>query len=553
MASGASVPRWVAHVLDDIDACSVAELVGVVLDAGPRPSPSAMERLRARRSRLLYELYCRLDARRFAAAVGPLDAVDVSDRLARLPVVNVAPGTATARPSRFDADALSTVASWDLDVILRFGGVAVPDAVLDCARYGVWSYRHDGRDAELGGPPLFWEIYDGAPVSESALQRLTQEPAAGEVIYRSFSATDPISLHRSRTRVYCKSAEFVVRTLRDVLRDGELSVLPQGEAAAVRDVPTNRQMLRFGCRVAARLARQKTRKALGRQQWFLAYQRRRAGLPTTETFRGATVLVPPRDRFYADPCLVDWQGASYLFFEEFGFAERKGVVSCCRLTPDGRCTRPEIALERPYHLSYPFVFFVGGYAFMLAETAANGTIELYRSDAFPSGWALDSVLVSDVRAVDPTLIEHDGRYWLFANVAVEGASNDDELCLFSAEALRGPWEPHPRNPVISDVRRARPAGRPFIDESGSLIRPSQDCSGLYGSAVIFNRVEALSATEYREAPLGRVEPSWHPSNLGTHTYSRSELWEALDGRAWVRRHRPRRRRSGGAPSRSGRA
>jgi hypothetical protein len=542
MTGGASVPRWVAEVLDDIDACSVAELVGFVLDPDYQPRPRAMERLRNGRSRLLYEFYCQLDARRFPGVVNPLDEIDVSDRLGRLSVLNIVSGASKVHTSRFDAETISTVASWDLDVILSFGGGVIPGAILDCARYGVWSYRHGDPDAYRGGPPLFWEIYDGAPVSGSALERLIQEPGPGEVIYRSFSATDPISLHRSRIRIYRKSAEFVVRKLREVHRNGGLSVLHQGDrtgpAAAVRRTPTNQQMLRFGCRVAARVVRQKTRKAVARQQWFLAYQRRRVGLPTTESLRTATMLVPPRDRFYADPCLVDWQGSAYLFFEEFGFAEQKGVVSCCRLTSDGRCTRPEIVLDRPYHLSYPFVFFVGEDAFMLPETAANGAIELYKAHSFPSGWALDSVLVSDVRAVDPTLIEHDGRYWLFANLAVEGASTNDELFLFSAKALRGPWEPHPRNPVISDVRRARPAGRPFIDDSGSLIRPSQDCSGFYGSAVVFSRIDELSETDYCEAPLGRLEPSWHASNLGTHTYTRSELWEALDGRAWMRRRPP---------------
>jgi hypothetical protein len=440
---------------------------------------------------------------------------------------------------RFDADAISKLEGWDLDVMLSLGFRIIGGAVLDCARYGVWSYHHDDPDSYRGGPSLFWEIYDGAPVSGSALERLTNEQAEGDLIYRSFSATDPISLHRSRTRVYWKSAEFVARKLRDVHRDGELSVLQQGDRAgpqaAIHHTPTNRQMLRFGWRVTTRLARQKTRKALARQQWFIAYQRRGAGLPTAETFRSATLLVPPRDRFYADPCLVERKGSSYLFFEDFRFAEGKGVVSYCQLTPDGRRTRSQIVLERPYHLSYPFVFFVGEDAFMLPETAANGAIELYKAHAFPTDWALDAVLVSDVRAVDPTLIEHDGRYWLFANVAVEGASTNDELFLFSAGSLRGPWEPHPRNPVVSDVRRARPAGRPFIDASGGLIRPSQDCSGFYGSAVVFNRIEVLNENDYRETPVGRLEPSWQRSNLGTHTYTCSETWEAIDGRAWVPR------------------
>jgi hypothetical protein len=536
MIRGDSVPRWVARVLDRIDASSFSELVGFVLDDKPPSRARTIARLWAGRSRLLYALYARLDRRRFSTLLDPLGAMEVSERLRRLPVLNV------------DDGPLIAIEGWDLDVMLTFGSGVVPAAILDCPRYGVWSYCHGDRVSCLGGPALFWEIYEGAPVSGSMLLRRTEEPTGGELIYASYAAVDPISLHRARTRIYWKSAEFVVRKLRDIHRDGELSLVqhapePARPEAPLRDAPTNRQMLPFGGRLAARLVRHTIRKAFAREQWFIAYRRRGLGLPTAETFRSATLLVPPGDRFYADPCLVDWKGTSYLFFEEFNFADQRGFISCCQLAAGGRWTRPEIVLERPYHLSYPFVFFVGEEAFMLPETAAKGAIELYKAHSFPSEWALEAVLVTDVRAVDPTLIEHDGRYWLFANVAVEGASPNDELFLFSAGSLGGPWESHPRNPIVSDVRRARPAGRPFVDAGARLIRPSQDCSGSYGTAVVFNHIDELSETDYRETPVGRLEPSWERHNLGTHTYTRSEKWEAVDGRFRVRRESRRRRSS----------
>jgi hypothetical protein len=510
LSAGPSAPGWAAPVLDDVEACAVAQLVGLVVGEPPAPA-------RGDGSRMLYDLYRRADARRFGAPADPPERIDVAARLAGLPAERLAA----------DACAISRIAAWELDVIVSLGA-ALPTAMLGCARHGVWSYRHGDRD----DVPLFWKLYDDAAVVASALERTGA--GEGETIYSSFSAVDPISLHRTGRRVHAKSATFVGRKLRDLHRDGAL----HGEvrrADPERPVPTNGQMLRFGWKLGTRLVRRKARLAVARQQWFVAYQRRRDALPSAAAFQRATVLAAPRDRFYADPCLIDWHDETHLFFERFDYATGKGVIASCRLTPDGHCDTPQIVLERPYHLSYPFVFRVGGEAFMVPETAASGAIELYRADAFPAGWTLDSVLVSGVRAVDPTLIEHEGRFWLFANVAVDGASNDDELCLFSAPALRGPWEPHPRNPVISDVRRARPAGRPFVDDAGRLVRPSQDCARGYGSAVVFSRIDELSTTEYRETPVGRLERSWRTANLGTHTYARSRLWEALDGRAWVRR------------------
>jgi hypothetical protein len=517
----ASAPRWFAQLLDRIDACSFADIVGFVRSAAALPQP---------RASMLYRVYCRLDARRFAVVADPTDEIDLADRLERAPILELS------------GDAVDELEGWDLDVMLSFGLDDIPGVIVDCARHGVWWCHHGDPDSYAGGPPLFWEIYDGAPVSGSVLHRLAPGSRAVEAIYRSFSATDPISLHRGRTSIYSKTAEFPLRKLRDLHRDGDLALGRQHAGAArrpqIRGAPSNRQMLRFGRRVGARLARQKLRKAVARQQWFIAYRRRGDRFPGGEPFEGARLLVPPPDRFYADPCVVDRDGMSYLFFEDFDFARQKGVVSCSRLIANGNVTRPEVVLERPYHLSYPCVFFVGDDAFMLPETAANGAIELYRAVSFPSEWAFEAVLVSDVRAVDPTLIEHEGRFWLFANIAVKGASTNDELFLFSSRSVEGQWEPHPWNPVVSDVRRARPAGRLFRDASGALIRPSQDCSSFYGSAVVFNRIDELSATGYREAPIGRLEPGWRQSNLGTHTYSTSETWEAVDGRIWAPKARP---------------
>jgi hypothetical protein len=82
--------------------------------------------------------------------------------------------------------------------------------------------------------------------------------------------------------------------------------------------------------------------------------------------------------------------------------------------------------------------------------------------------------------------------------------------------------------VISDVRRARPAGALFHD-GDRLIRPSQDCARAYGYALVFSEVVTITETEYEERPIARLDPGWVRGNLGTHTYTRSEQFEVIDG------------------------
>ena len=100
---------------------------------------------------------------------------------------------------------------------------------------------------------------------------------------------------------------------------------------------------------------------------------------------------------------------------------------------------------------------------------------------------------------------------MFTNIKEnEGASSFDELFLFYAdELLTNHWKPHPKNPVVSDVKSARPAGSLFF-YNNKLYRPSQDCSFRYGYATVINEIiemnpEAERISGYtREYAIGRT-------------------------------------------------
>jgi hypothetical protein len=108
--------------------------------------------------------------------------------------------------------------------------------------------------------------------------------------------------------------------------------------------------------------------------------------------------------------------------------------------------------------------------------------------------------------------------------------------VFFADALDGEWRPHPRNPVVSDVRSGRPAGAPFV-EDGVLYRPAQSSALCYGQSMVINRIDVLTETDYRETAVAAIEPSWLPASLCTHTLNASAHWVATDGKkkVWARR------------------
>ena len=242
---------------------------------------------------------------------------------------------------------------------------------------------------------------------------------------------------------------------------------------------------------------------------------------------GLTPLVPEKDRYWGDPFVLSKGGRFYAFIEEKLYATGKGHIACLTLDAAGKLVKHEVVLEREYHVSYPFLFEHEGELFMMPETAANRTVEVYRCRRFPDQWEFHKTVLHDIYAVDATLLEYGGRYWLFANVREPGGSSLNALYLFWSESpLSDSWTPHPQNPVVKDIASARPAGGLFIKD-GQLIRPAQDSSHRYGGALRFNRITKLSQDEYGEETVGIFAPpggKWR----ATHTFNQAGGLTVID-------------------------
>lgn len=242
---------------------------------------------------------------------------------------------------------------------------------------------------------------------------------------------------------------------------------------------------------------------------------------------GSHALLKAPKGWWGDPFIVMAQERRLLFVEEMLDPRlKKANIACVELTAGG-ARALGVALDEPGHLSFPQVFAWEGQWYMTVESSYDRRISLYRATDFPLGWTRVKDLVTGRVCVDPTLHRHEGRWYLFANIAENQSSTCDELFLFVADKLEGPYAPHPASPIVCDVRRARMAGKLF-QRNGKLIRPAQDCGPGYGNAVVFNEVLELGPTTYRERQLSRLDPRLTRSVDGCHTYNVAGGVEVLD-------------------------
>jgi len=532
---------WVAKIIEDIQASQFAHVSLVILN-----TPAAKEKRSLRKwlkdhwDLTLYYRYERWDYQKYKVDPDAKAPRDVSTILSESQCIKVNP-VRKGSTDLFREDDLVQIRAANLDVVLRFGFRIIRGEILHVARYGIWSFHHDDNLEYRGRPPLFWEMYEGNPVSGSILQILTDSLDGGHVIYRGYSATDFTSLYRNSNPIYWKTAEFALRRLRDLDSRGwkyieslDTYTEKTNYVRGIYKIPNTLQMSVFLWRLLQRSFRSKISSRLSSrfEQWFLAI-RKRASDRSFDNASEYHIVRPPMDRFYADPFLLERDGKTYLFFEDYRYSEAQAIISCAEVGIQGALSEPVEVLRRPYHLSYPFLFEHDGDVYMIPETRQNRTVELYRADDFPTRWSLAAVLLKDVCVVDATIHQADGKFWMFVGLTNGKYSSCDELGLFYADSLFGPWTPHRSNPVVSDVRRARPAGALF-HQAGKLIRPSQDCAKAYGYALHFSEVTVLNEVEYSETPVGWIGPEWTSNNMGTHTYSRSETFEIIDGKSAVR-------------------
>ena len=494
-------PRWVAEAFARIARSDCAELVAIGIEQG---SPAGKP--------WLGRVYAGLDQWAFGA-----DGCEPADLVDELPC------------GRLLAPPFAGLLELDLDVAFALG--AIDETPLEgMARLGVWRFQVDGAA----------EVAAGAPVTGSALAVRLAPGAAPRIACQSWARTYPFSVSRNRRSLVQKTAEFPLRALREAQRSGRewLEQRPllrggnQGQTTFTPSAETEKRGLSL-ISIGSRIVRRSVEKAMAIEQWSLAFSFGRREL--NPSLEGFTRIVPPPDRDWSEPFALEKNGRYYVFFRELVRGAAKAHIAMLELEPDGRWSAPLRVLERDYHLSHPFLLEHDGQLYLVPESAQNRTVEAYRCVDFPRRWRLERVLLDGVRLVDATFHRSAGRLWLFANGAAgEGEVFNDELHLFHAAGLLDGWQPHPRNPVRSDVRCARPAGA-LHWRNGALYRPAQVCVPRYGAGIALNRVLRLTPEAYAERAAERIVPPAGGALLGLHTVNRAGGLTVADALARRRR------------------
>ncbi len=438
---------------------------------------------------------------------------------------------------RFGDKDLERLRACNFDVLIRLGNGILRGELLKLPRFGVLSFHHGDNRVNRGGPPGYWEVHGCHDSTGFIIQRLTEELDGGEVLFRGCVQTRPPFL-RNNDLLMRESTSSLVRLLVDLARNRQMP-------PARDDVPYTHRLLRsptvlesaqylkrqvglWGGKVVRRLAGRRTR-------WGVAIQ---SSHWRKAVFWRATFLPNPPGHFLADPFVVTRNDRTVVFVEDYSQSTSKANIVAYELTatdPGGPANtrRLGIALEEPFHLSFPYLFTYDGELYMCPETQQQREVRIYRCLDFPLRWELATIVMRDVDMVDTMLFEHDGRWWMLTNMVPGGATgslNDcyAELHAFHADSpFATSWTPHPLNPLIVDSERARNGG--LLYDKGQLFRVAQRYGyDRYGAGATVFRIDELSTTVWRETPITTLTPDFHKGLTGTHHLHSNGQWTVLD-------------------------
>ncbi len=218
--------------------------------------------------------------------------------------------------------------------------------------------------------------------------------------------------------------------------------------------------------------------------------------------------------FVADPFMIKTDHGWYLFFEVLARWSSKGAIGLATSDDGLHWKYDRVVLREDYHLSFPYVFKYRDSYYMIPESYHAGSIRLYKADPFPYRWRFVKDLIKGPGYVDNAILHYKNKWWLFTSNL-----ESDELSIFYADDLLGPWSPHPGNPVIKgNANVARPGGR-IILYGSKILRYVQDDDPSYGNCLRVEQVVRLSTTEYKEVPaiqhplLTAAKSGWNESGM----------------------------------------
>ncbi len=376
----------------------------------------------------------------------------------------------------------------------------------------ILSWHHGDPEFYRGRPAGFWEMRDRRGAVGQIVQAIGNKLDAGQILAFAETRTVAHSWRATLMEGFRHSPLLLEPALRNALAGSAQAKPTTGRNYRL---PSNVEALRFGWQMLGAKLHRWAYGALFEKRWqvstfpvadaadALAILAGTAALPQASQWQ--QLPVPKGCTFNADPFYAP---NGDLLVEALSARSGRGELHRIGASGSARLS------ANPGHHSYPAMVEEAGDWYCVPEIAQWSAPIAYK----PAGDSLEPAATLQIegspRLTDPTFLRHDGKLYLFGNVAKEGSN---VLRLWWADGLFGTFKEHPASPVRISPRGGRMGGN-IIVNGKRLVRVGQDFTRDYGDGLILFEIDELSPETYREHEVGQFR---FTDRHGPHTVNLS--------------------------------
>ena len=237
---------------------------------------------------------------------------------------------------------------------------------------------------------------------------------------------------------------------------------------------------------------------------------------------------------YADPLLYDFSGDVYLYMEAFDRKQKKGCIACSKIS-NGKIETPRVIIEEPYHMSFPMIFEMKNEVYMIPETEAGGTINIYINSGNPYEWRLLQRIKTNISIVDSVVYSSkDDTVSIIASTFDLENPKLTKYIMFQLKRENNIFSIEYSNDFNSSSKYGygnRNAG--YI--IGDLHCTQKSTPAIYGYSSVFYQLNSINEKNIDEQFVSEVRPEQirmisdkKIKPIGTHTYSIVGDYEVID-------------------------
>tara|TARA_B100001057_G_scaffold499973_1_gene612771 strand:+ start:1406 stop:3088 length:1683 start_codon:yes stop_codon:yes gene_type:complete len=426
---------------------------------------------------------------------------------------------------RYSKEDINRIKSLDLDMIVRGNarGIFRGD-ILNCTKKGIISFHHGDNRWNRGGPAGFWEVFLKKSSTGFIIQFLKSKLDGGSVIFRGNIATKG-SFIENQHNLYEISNPFMAKIINEYANN---DYLPEEEEKFDFNEPILKvpsliksfkynfyiskylfiQILKFFYRKTA-LAKYVINK---RNQWGVAFIK--SNWENSNLSDGVKVK-NPKNHYFADPFVIKKNNRTICFVEDYDMIENKGHISAIEIFKDKKYKLLGPVIKESFHMSYPFIFEHNNDLFMTPETVDAKSIRLYRCKNFPLEWEFEKEIVTNQKAIDPSIFKYEDQWWLFYNILTGKDTSSILMAYYSENPISQNWSPHKLNPIVFDSNIGRNGG--FLQSKNSSIRVRQKQGfNFYGKSFTLAKIKDLTSSTFKEQQIKEILPNFFNNISACH-------------------------------------